>query len=130
MKRFLLIILTILYIGVSSGITLTLHHCMGKLVDIEWGQDASCEQCGSKKQTHACCSTETRLIKLGNDQNTSPLHDFKYVPVAIALLFDLRDYYFYSLSETNQILSPGFRYEDPPEYSGAELLIRNCTLLI
>ena len=86
MKRFLIVIFALLYIGLSSGITLTIHHCMGKLQVI------------------------------------------KYVPMAIALLFDLRD--LYNLPETEQEANIPVHSNTPPEWSGTDRLIHHCTFLI
>ena len=100
MKRFLIVIFALLYIGLSSGITLTLHHCMGKLVEVNMWQDETCNTCGAKHTHKSCCSTETQFIKISDDQNVDQLQVIKHVPVAIALLFDLRD--LYNLTETEQ----------------------------
>lgn len=100
MKRFLIVIFALLYIGLSSGITLTIHHCMGKLVEVGIWQDETCNTCGAKHAHKSCCSTETQFIKISDDQNVDQLQVIKYVPMAIALLFDLRD--LYNLPETEQ----------------------------
>gem|GEM_PF-4498858 len=64
MKRFLIVIFALLYIGLSSGITLTIHHCMGKLVEVGIWQDETCNTCGAKHAHKSCCSTETQFIKM------------------------------------------------------------------
>ena len=116
MKRFLIVIFALLYVGLSSGITLTLHHCMGKLVEVNmW-------------QAETCCSTETEFIKISDDQNVDQLQVIKHVPVAIALLFDLRN--LYSLTETEQGTDFPIYADTPPEWSGTDRLIRHCTFLI
>ena len=104
MKRFLIVIFALLYIGLSSGITLTIHHCMGKLVEVGIWQDETCNTCGAKHAHKSCCSTETQFIKISDDQNVDQLQVIKYVPMAIALLFDLRD--LYNLPETLFIPTP------------------------
>ena len=93
MKRFLIVIFALLYVGLSSGITLTLHHCMGKLVEVNMWQAETCNTCGAKYAHKSCCSTETEFIKISDDQNVDQLQVIKHVPVAIALLFDLRNLY-------------------------------------
>lgn len=108
MKRFLIVIFALLYIGLSSGITLTIHHCMGKLVEVGIWQDETCNTCGAK--------------------NVDQLQVIKYVPMAIALLFDLRD--LYNLPETEQEANIPVHSNTPPEWSGTDRLIHHCTFLI
>lgn len=129
-KRFLTVIFILLYVSASTGITLNLHRCMGKLVEIEIWQNETCASCGAQKQmqTHNCCSTESQLVKISSDQLVDQIQILKQAPVLIALLFNVHDLYI--LSETNRTTIPGFYYNPPPECSGTELLIQNCTLLI
>ena len=151
MKRFLIVIFALLYIGLSSGITLTIHHCMGKLVEVGIWQDETCNTCGAKHAHKSCCSTETQFIKISDakggspvsvgrsstetqfikisdDQNVDQLQVIKYVPMAIALLFDLRD--LYNLPETEQEANIPVHSNTPPEWSGTDRLIHHCTFLI
>ena len=128
MKRFLIVIFALLYIGLSSGITLTLHHCMGKLVEVNMWQDETCNTCGAKHTHKSCYSTETQFIKISDDQNVDQLQVIKHVPVAIALLFDLRD--LYNLTETEQGTTLPACADTPSEWSGTDRLIRHCTFLI
>ena len=128
MKRFLIVIFALLYVGLSSGITLTLHHGMGKLVEVNMWQAETCNTCGAKYAHKSCCSTETEFIKISDDQNVDQLQVIKHVPVAIALLFDLRN--LYSLTETEQGTDFPIYADTPPEWSGTDRLIRHCTFLI
>ena len=73
MKKFLIVILAVLYMGSSTGATLHLHYCMGKLVGWDLGHSESdaCGTCGMKKdlsQNKGCCKDEHKQIKLDNDQ--------------------------------------------------------------
>ena len=47
MKKFITAILAVLYLGTSSGATIHMHYCMGKLAD--WGlghkNSKTCGQC-------------------------------------------------------------------------------------
>lgn len=102
---------------------------MGQLVEVNVWQAETCDSCGAKKQAHKkCCSTETQQIKISSDQQAAQLQAAKYVPMAIALLFDLRD--MYSLSETKQEIVPVSYYSSLPKCSGTDRLIQHCTFLI
>ena len=74
MKKLLVAILAILYMGVSTGATLHLHYCMGRLIGWElWhGKSDACDNCGMKKDASkkGCCKDEHKQFKLVNDQKT------------------------------------------------------------
>jgi hypothetical protein len=74
MKKLIVCILAVLYIGSSTGATVHLHYCMGKLVAMKlWhpSEAAKCSKCGMKKNTtcaKSCCKDEHKTIKLEKDQ--------------------------------------------------------------
>nr|WP_320058261.1 hypothetical protein [uncultured Bacteroides sp.] len=128
MRKHLLTIFMLLYIVVSSGITINYHYCMGKLADVSLWQEAVCPACGMKHDTHKCCSTDTKLIKLSLDQEVAHLSITDFVPSVTTLLFDI--------SEWNSLLAPeqySIAYipqKSPPDCSSVPLFIHNCTFLI
>lgn len=73
MKKFLVLILSILYLGTSSGATLHMHYCMGKLVELGLWQkeDGKCGKCGMNKSAKAdknCCKDQKQKVKGEKDQ--------------------------------------------------------------
>jgi len=64
MKRLLALILSFSFIAASSGASVNIHYCRGKISSVSWSilPTASCK-CG-KKTMKGCCKTETRLVKL------------------------------------------------------------------
>lgn len=76
MKKFLGLILAILYMGSSTGATLHLHYCMGKLVKVQlWHkEDNKCSHCGTgagKLCARSCCKDEHKTVKLEKDQKAT-----------------------------------------------------------
>lgn len=75
MKKFLLGILTILYFGISTGATVHVHYCMGRVAGIGLvGKDKDhCHKCGMTMMNgkKGCCHDEQKSIKIGNDQNST-----------------------------------------------------------
>jgi hypothetical protein len=73
MKRLIVCILAILYIGSSTGATVHMHYCMGKLVDMGlWhGKKAgTCNKCGAKENSSCkkkCCKDVHKTVKLDKD---------------------------------------------------------------
>ena len=71
MKKFFVTILALIYLTVSSGATVHLHYCMGKLMS--WGlsdkEAGKCGTCGMQKAGHkGCCHDEQKLVKSEKDQ--------------------------------------------------------------
>lgn len=78
MKKLLVCILAILYIGSSTGATVHMHYCMGKLVEMGlWhGKKAkACSKCTAKEDGKSCkkkcCKDVHKLVKLDKDHKTA-----------------------------------------------------------
>src|SRR5438034_11541801 len=73
MKKFVVAILALFYLTTSSGATIHLHYCMGKLAEWSFGHSQSdiCSKCGMEKKdnNNGCCKDEFKQIKLVQDQN-------------------------------------------------------------
>ena len=115
MRRFLLFILAVLYLGVSSGFALNYHYCMGKLAEVSLQYLDTCPSCGEAGTSHKCCSTETEYVKLSVDQDVANTLVQLSAPVAVVLLFDLLDSYKIAGREEN---------------SAIPLFVHHCTFLI
>jgi hypothetical protein len=82
MKKLLITVLAVFYLGVSSGATVHFHYCMGEL--IEWGlsNDSSegaddCSNCGMKKGiSEDCCKDQKQELKI-KDSQKAPLSIFQ-----------------------------------------------------
>jgi len=132
MKKFIVAILAILYISTSTGATLHLHYCMGKLV--EWGflhnKEEKCSKCGMKKSGKSdkgCCRDEHKQIKLEKDQKTpeSAFQMIQGAPVTVPASFiEMPSPYFPLLTAVNPIS------HSPPRSCGIAVYIRNCVFLI
>lgn len=68
-----------LYMGSSTGATLHLHYCMGKLVEMGlWhGKAPKCSNCDTKKKMAAscnkqCCQDKHQKVQVAKDQQTAP----------------------------------------------------------
>lgn len=64
MKKITVAILAVIYLIVSSGVAMSIHHCMGKVASIDlMHNSAECNKCGMKL-TRDCCSDEFKIVKL------------------------------------------------------------------
>lgn len=87
MKKFLAFILSILYMGSSTGATFHMHYCMDELKEVRlWhGKTLKCDNCkvGMKKacSRKKCCRDEHKTVKLEKDQKaTENLFHFMQAP--------------------------------------------------
>ena len=118
----------LLYIVVSSGITMNYHYCMGQLADVSLWQKAACPACGMKHDTHKCCTTDTELIKLSLDQDVAHFNSTNFTPSVVTLLFDISEWHSLLVPEQHSIAYAPRK--SPPDCSSVPLFIHNCTFLI
>ena len=66
MKHFFLLLITSLYMILSTGFAIDIHHCMGKVVGMEWHTSNSkkCITCGMIEKKNGCCKDELKFFKL------------------------------------------------------------------
>lgn len=130
MKKFIVTILAVLYLGVSSGATVHFHYCMGQLV--EWGliskESEKCSKCGMKAgTTKNCCKKENKQIKIASAQKVS-YSSFQFE----ALSFDINtnnnpvipDVYISSVTEEYPLINA------PPSAENTPVFLRNCNFRI
>lgn len=72
MKKFLVLVLLTLYMGSSTGATLRMHYCKGRLVEVQLtaGADGHCTMCGAATAGN-CCKSEHKTVKLDKDQQAA-----------------------------------------------------------
>lgn len=76
MKKLITAILAVIYLGTSSGASVHMHYCMGKLADWGLGQNKSktCSNCGmekSEEKDNGCCKDEHKFVKNDTDQKAT-----------------------------------------------------------
>lgn len=130
MKKFLVAIFAIFYIGTSAGATLHMHYCMGKLVDWSLGHNDSkyCSSCGMEEADQkGCCKDEGRFLKNDTDQKITE-SAFQFMQVSIVSLpaefAEISPAVFASLAKN----IPG--NHSPSRTCGVAVYIRNCLFLI
>jgi hypothetical protein len=132
MKKVIVAILALLYLGTSTGATIHMHYCMGKLAD--WGlshnDDKKCSKCGMlklNKKDNGCCKDEDKFLKNDTDQKTTDLTIQQVQLISVALPAAFIEYIvvpFSSVTEENPISHA------PPRNAGVAVYIRNCVFLI
>ncbi|NML21350.1 hypothetical protein HHL16_10725 [Pseudoflavitalea sp. G-6-1-2] len=133
MKKFLVFILSLLYLGSSAGATVRLHYCQGKLVDIQLGDGnkEKCSGCASKKAKGckmACCKDEHKMVKLEKDHQKTAEASFQFLQsiayVTPASFIELPLLYLTALAEEHPISHA------PPGTDKVQLHLLNCNFRI
>lgn len=75
MKKFLAILLIMVYGSASSGATIHLHYCMGKFArfGLSTEKKETCHQCGMNKGNNDCCKDVKKTFKTLKDYNSPGL---------------------------------------------------------
>ncbi|MBY0480237.1 MAG: hypothetical protein K2Q21_02690 [Chitinophagaceae bacterium] len=132
MKKFIVSIFAILYLGLSTGATVHMHFCMGKLVGSDlWHSEQSgvCGKCGMEKTNskNKCCKDEHKVVKIVQDQKVADAayHAVQLIPVEILLNhFSIPQIFVSSSIEENpNSNAPPLDYQVP-------IYIRNCVFRI
>jgi uncharacterized protein with NAD-binding domain and iron-sulfur cluster len=132
MKKFSVVILTLVYFATSTGATLSMHYCMGKLADWELGQSKSktCAFCGMEKSVekdNGCCKDEQKFIRNNNDQKFSETATYTLkLPTASELPF----YTAFNFTQSVSVKNRNPVSHAPPNSKGLPIFIRNRAFLI
>jgi hypothetical protein len=127
MKKIIFFILTLAYITSSSGATIYMHECMGKVID--WNLHTNgdkCENCGMhKNKAGDCCKDIAKVYKLQTEHSipASNFHFFYNVITSPAYFQQDTKILF------TAIVSQPFYVYPPPKAAGS-LFIHYCTFLI
>ena len=89
MKRFLVTILSILYMASALSLTVHVHYCMGMLAGVRLihTDEDRCGKCGMKKseRNKGCCKDEHKTFKANDHQPAKASFDFTQKQFAAVL---------------------------------------------
>lgn len=129
MKKSILILLTIFYVVLASGVSVNLHYCGGKFKSVSFfvvADETDC--CGDKEKNSGCCNDKTEFVKIENDQNriaTVTISDNH--PVSCHFKSTIESIRFINAIVFNKTSS---NYHSPPLIYEDPLFLRNRVLLI
>ena len=86
MKRFLVTILSILYMASAMGATVEIHYCMGKNMGANFvhKEDDKCRKCGMhKSKTNGCCKDEHKTFKTSDHHQAKVFLGIAHADAAI-----------------------------------------------
>lgn len=130
MKRFIVTILAVFYLGVTSGATVYFHYCMGRLVETGLASKESqkCGKCGmDAESSKSCCKHESKQVKIDSAQK---LVDYSLEFKSINSHVDGKGYlalpeiYISTVTEEQPLVNA------PPGTDSTPVFIRNCNFRI
>ncbi len=130
-KKIFAAILAILYFTATTGATVHLHFCMGKLVDESlWHNETEqCSKCGMDlgHQANDCCKDVHKQVKLQNDHYLADMNfqvsQFSAIALPVAFI-EIPAAEIASIAEDNPVSNAPPRSRDIPIYK------RNCVFRI
>lgn len=123
MKKVIVFILAFLYLGVSSGIAMEIHYCMGKKAGVDfYGKDSDkCGKCGMKEKK-GCCNDEHKFYKI-NDSHKNVSNDLSFqTPVFTFVSF----YPLFKESFFPSAADRAVQNHSPPIYTRPSTCVLNC----
>lgn len=132
MKKIIIAILAIVYMGTATGATIQLHYCMGKLVSMGLlpGKDDKCGKCGMMKtegKNNGCCKDEHKQIKIEKDQKTTDTAVQTMQSIAVEMPAAVIEIPLNIFSSQTEEIQYG---NAPPRSASVAVYIRNCVFLI
>lgn len=121
MKKFLVTILAVIYLATTTGATLHMHYCMGKIFSVDMVKKDGCSKCGMQTN-EGCCKDEFKVIKV-NDNHQLTANEIHFAP-SFAVLTNQ-----YNITEPvffDAATSSSTHNNSPPNSSGTSLCILNC----
>ncbi|RBL92335.1 HYC_CC_PP family protein [Chitinophaga flava] len=131
MKRFLAIFFAVLYTLLTSGFTVNVHYCMGKLASVKLQSDSDkdqCKRCGRPVKSMDCCKNEVKFCKVTTSHEAAKALQ-QDAPVTMDLQLPVRILQAPALSVTDIRLT-GYPHDPPGPNLHTPVFLRNCSFLI
>jgi hypothetical protein len=130
MKKFLVSILAIFYLGTSVGATVNLHYCMGKLVnwDLSIKETHTCGKCGMEKvkaKKNGCCEDKYHVLQVEKDQKGENRYQPE-APVGIAIITTFPSF----ITPVASSVSEEYPVSNAPPRTRVPIHIRYCIFRI
>lgn len=128
MKRPIVLILSIIYLAISSGIVVNIHYCMGKMSSVKlqaWAPNTCA--CGKKAAPKSgCCKTELKVVKVQDAQKIAYADHTLDAPVAVVV----RQLNLLQTPFVNSSPAVVPSEHSPPLLSAQDTYLRNCVFRI
>lgn len=128
MKNSIIILFTMFYLMVTSGIAMNIHYCGGKIKSVSFFKnDTEKGCCGSKKKSKGCCKDKKSFHKVKDNHKLSNYITLKHNSFAdFNAIIPMQLNYTY----TNCVKTITLNYHAPPVIYDNPLYLKNRVLLI
>jgi len=131
MKKLLVSILAIFYLGTSVGATVNLHYCMGQLVnwDLSVKETHTCGKCGMEKvkaKKNGCCEDKHQVLQVEKDQKA----ESRYQAAAPAGIAVITTFSSFSIMPVASSITEEYPVSNAPPRSKIPARIRYCIFRI
>lgn len=129
MKKVLVSILLISYAFASSGASVDLHYCMGKIIgwDFDYTAKAGCSNCGMQtKPAKNCCDNKQINPKIDKEQQAA----YNNISLSNELTAIVPAFSFLNNAGYSSIVAAQPSIHGPPLINPASLYLFNCNFRI
>ena len=125
MKQAVVFILAFLYLGLTSGLSVNIHYCMGKISEVKFESvsENACGNCGKEKMN--CCGHIYQLVKVNDEHQAVDNTELKAPITTIESFSDLH----VMLLKTKTPISSA-AYSPVPLYFPPDINVLNCVFRI
>lgn len=131
MKKLLVSIFAVFYLGIASGATVHFHYCMGELLN--WGfiktETTSCSNCGMDKSdtdSENCCKDEVKQVKVEKAQKAESSFQFSKFASAVISGYP---HEFHAMALQTRVAEHPFGHA-PPRTGKQSVFVLNCNFRI
>lgn len=123
----MIVILAVLYLGLTTGVVKNLHYCMGQLSKVDFGYDKhdACNKCGMTEKG-GCCDTEIKFVKLEDSHQWQQAESVKKL-VSLPIL---REHLLVYPTECYEPVIASRYHHSPPDHRANSLYLHTRALLI
>ena len=129
MKKFVATILAIIYLTASTGATVNIHYCMGKLQSMDFGHSLEnkkqCPKCGMSNKK-GCCEQKYQVVKVEKKYTVPATNVSATKVINLPAQFYAIDRLMVNTTETENY----FFSNSPPDKGLVPLFIRHRVFLI
>ncbi|MBC9930465.1 HYC_CC_PP family protein [Chitinophaga qingshengii] len=131
MKRFFAIFFALLYTLLTSGFTVNVHYCMGKLASVKLQNlpdEDQCKRCGRPVKSMDCCKNEVKFCKVTTSHQAAKALQ-QSAPVMMDLQLPVKILSTPAPLAALQLHQRSYPH-DPPDIGTMPVFLRNCVFLI
>lgn len=131
MKKLLVSILAIFYLGTSVDATVNLHYCMGQLVNwhLSVKETHTCGKCGMEKvktKKNGCCEDKYQVLQVEKDQKA----ESRYLAGSPAGIAVITTFPSFSIMAVASSVTEEYPVSNAPPRSKVPVHIRYCIFRI